>query len=112
MPAGANQPPRPPKTSGKGAPARDWSSEIRRQFARQQAQGNFYPSEAIAQGQEGEALVLMILDERGQVVAARIEQGTGFPVLDAAALRAVRALHSVPADAPRETVIPVRFRLR
>lgn len=101
-----------PKASGKPVPAKGWASEIRRQFARQQAQGNFYPAEAIAQGQEGEALVLMILDESGQVVAARIEQGSGFPLLDAAALRAVRALHSIPADAPRETVIPVRFRLR
>jgi len=54
----------------------------------------------------------MILDESGQVSAARIEQSSGQAMLDAAALRAVRALHALPADAPRETLLPVRFRLR
>lgn len=89
-----------------------WTQEIRRQFSRQQADGQFYPAEAIARGLEGEALVLMILDESGQVSAARIEQSSGQPLLDAAALRAVRALRALPADAPRETLLPVRFRLR
>ena len=53
-----------------------------------------------------------LLDERGQVSAARVEQGSGQAILDAAALRAVRSLHSLPADAPRETLLPVRFRLK
>ena len=88
-----------------------WSSEIRRQFQKQQARGDFYPREAIAQGLEGEVLVLMLLDQNGQVTAARVEQSSGEQILDAAALRAVRALHSLPGDAPRETYLPVRFRL-
>jgi protein TonB len=29
-----------------------------------------------------------------------------------AALRAVRSLRSLPADAPRDALLPVRFRLR
>ncbi len=89
-----------------------WTQEIRRQFSRQQAAGLFYPPEAIARGLEGEALVFMLLDADGQVSAARIEQSSGQPLLDAAALRAVRALRALPADAPRETLLPVRFRLR
>jgi len=88
-----------------------WQQEVRKQFKKQQDSGQFYPAEAIAQGLEGEALVLMLLDENGQVAAARIEQGSGQPILDAAALRAVRALHSLPANAPREALLPVRFRL-
>lgn len=88
-----------------------WQQEVRKQFKKQQENGQFYPAEAIAQGLEGEALVLMVLDENGQVAAARIEQGSGQPILDAAALRAVRALHSLPANAPREALLPVRFRL-
>ena len=97
----------PPKTAGN----KSWSQEIRRQFQQQQARGLFYPAEAIARGLEGEVLVLIILDESGQVSAARVEQGSGYPLLDEAALRAVRALHSLPADAPREAMQPVRFRL-
>jgi len=91
---------------------RSWQDEIRQQFRKQHERNEFYPAEAIAQGIEGEALVLLILDTGGQVSAARIEQSSGFRILDDAALRAVRALHSLPADAPRETLLPVRFRLR
>ena len=74
--------------------------------------GLFYPAEAIAQGLEGETLVLLILDESGKVSAARIEQGSGYRILDDAALQAVRSLHSLPANTPRETLLPVRFRLK
>ena len=76
------------------------------------AEGQFYPAESIARGEQGEVLVLMLLDEQGKVSAARVEQGSGYPLLDAAALRAVRSLSSLPADAPRQVVLPVRFRLR
>jgi len=89
-----------------------WTQEVRKQFNKQLADGLFYPAEAIARGLEGEVVVLMLLDERGQVSAARVEQGSGQAILDAAALRAVRSLHSLPADAPRETLLPVRFRLK
>jgi protein TonB len=74
--------------------------------------GQFYPAEAIARGFEGEVLVLIIIDESGRVTAARVEQGSGHRILDDAALRAVRSLRSLPADAPREALLPVRFRLR
>lgn len=104
-------PPRSPSTAGKpSAPA--WQQAIRQQFSKQQANGEFYPAEAIAQGLQGEVLVLMMLDEQGKVSAARVEQGCGFPILDQAALQAVRKLHTLPADTPREIVLPVRFRLR
>lgn len=89
----------------------NWQQEVRRQFRKQQESGLFYPPEAIAQGLEGEVLVLMILNDNGQVVAARVEQGSGQRLLDDAALKAVRALHALPTDAPREALLPVRFRL-
>lgn len=88
-----------------------WQREIRRQFGKQQKDGLFYPAEAIAQGLEGEVLILMLLDENGRVAAARVEQSSGQRLLDDAALRAVRALHSLPADAPQQTIVPVRFSL-
>lgn len=111
-------PPRPPATEkapvkppapGKASPS--WTDAVKKQLKKLDAAGQFYPAEAIARGEQGEVVVLLIIDEAGNVVAARVEQGSGHPLLDEAALRAVRSLRSLPADAPRETLLPVRFRL-
>lgn len=114
LPAAAPAKTTPPSKKVLTAPTgkRSWQDEIRQQFRKQHERNEFYPAEAIARGIEGEALVLLILDSGGQVSAARIEQSSGYRILDDAALRAVRALHSLPAEAPRETLLPVRFRLR
>lgn len=111
--------PRPPSkparlagSPGAAAMAGDWHAEAGRQLKELDRQGKFYPEEAISQGLEGEAIVLLILDETGNAVAARIEESCGHPILDAAALRAVRSLKSLPGSAPRKTLIPVRFILR
>jgi periplasmic protein TonB len=118
-PAKADRPPatlpkKTPAATAKPAarPAATWSEAVTQQLRQRDAEGLFYPAEAIAQGLQGEVQVLMILDPAGQVSAARVEQGSGHPILDAAALRAVRSLRSLPADAPRQVVLPVRFRLR
>jgi protein TonB len=71
-----------------------------------------YPPEAIERGLQGEALVLLFLDQSGNAIAARLESSSGHAVLDEAAVRAVRTLRSLPAGAPREALVPVRFRLR
>lgn len=115
-PATPEPPPRPPKPQ-KQAPAKSpasipWTAEVRKQLKKLDEQGLFYPREAIARGLEGEAVVLLLLDEAGNPAAARIEESSGHPILDEAALRAVRSLKSLPAAAPRETQLPVRFRLR
>lgn len=72
----------------------------------------FYPPEAIERGLEGEVLVLLFLDASGNAIAARIETSSGHPLLDQAAVRAARTLRSLPGSAPREALLPVRFRLR
>lgn len=101
--------PKPTATAGK---PRRWEDEVSKQFRKQAEQGLYYPAEAIIQGLQGEVIVLLIIGENGQVGAARIEQSSGHRLLDDAALRAVRALRSLPADAPREALLPVRFSLR
>lgn len=102
-----------PKPVKKSKPlADDWQSQIQRQFDKQHARGDFYPAAAIAQGLEGEVLVYLMLNPQGAVIAARVEKRSGHRLLDDAALKAVRALQSIPADAPRETILPVLFRLR
>lgn len=104
-------PPQPsPKNSTKVI--KSWTQEIQRQFLKQQKQGIFYPAEAIAQGLEGDVLVLIVLDHEGQVVGARIEESSGFRLLDDGALQAARALRALPAETPRETLLPIRFRLK
>jgi protein TonB len=109
-PARNEKPPPIKETSGRSR--KTWTQVVREQISSQQREGLFYPEEAIRQGLEGEALVLLMLDENGQVVAARIEESSGHPLLDDAALRAVRRLRSLPADAPMESLLPVRFRLQ
>jgi len=71
-----------------------------------------YPPEAIARGLEGQALVLLFLDASGNAVAARLETSSGHALLDEAAVRAARLLRALPDSAPREALLPVRFRLR
>lgn len=89
-----------------------WTQAVTEQLRKRDAEGLFYPAEAIDQGLQGEALVLMIIDPSGKVSAARIERSSGHATLDQAALRAIRSLRSLPADAPQEAVLPVRFSLR
>jgi len=105
-------PPKPEQREKPPVAAKTWTQAIRQQLKKLDDSGQFYPEEAIARGLEGEVLVLIIIDESGRVTAARIEQGSGHRILDDAALRAVRSLRSLPADAPREALLPVRFRLR
>ena len=114
-PAATPAKPPPPKPERREKPplaAKTWTQAVRQHLKKLDDSGQFYPEEAIARGLEGEVLVLIIIDESGAVTAARVEQGSGHRILDDAALRAVRSLRSLPADAPRETLLPVRFRLR
>lgn len=104
-------PNKPPAAAGTPAP-KTWTQAVRDHLKKLDKAGQYYPAEAIARGIEGEVHVLMIIDENGKVSAARVEQGSGHAILDEAALRAVRSLHSVPDDAPRQVVLPVRFRLK
>lgn len=112
VPAAKPAAPQKPAASGRPLAARTWTQAVREHLKKLDSAGQFYPAAAIAQGLEGEVHVLLIIDETGTVSAARVEQGSGHPLLDEAALRAVRSLRSLPADAPRQVVLPVRFRLR
>ena len=94
------------------AAAPQLSGEAARSAAEQLQRELPYPPEAIERGLQGEALVLLFLDPSGNVIAARLESSSGHALLDDAAVRAARTLHALPASAPREALLPVRFRLR
>lgn len=102
------KPPAPRRPTRSGFTATDVAAQASRQIAEQL----YYPPEAIARGLEGEVLVMLFLDEAGNALAARIERGSGHALLDEAAVRAARAVRSLPATAPQEVLLPVRFRLR
>jgi len=75
-----------------------------------------YPGEAIREHHEGTAVVLVALDEKGQVTDATIEASSGFPELDASAIEAARGWKYSPAYAagvPKKSVsrVPVMFSL-
>ena len=113
-----DRPPEKPAKAEKKPPEqtasapKTWTQAVRQQLKKLHEEGRFYPEEARRNGIEGTALVFMLIDPSGKVVAARIEESSDYTILDEAALRAGRSLHSLPADAPQETVLPVRFRLR
>ena len=111
-PATKATPPKPSPPSKTDPRGPNWVRQVREHLQKLDQQGLFYPRESIALGEQGEVLVLLILNNEGQVVGSRIEQGSGYPRLDEAALRAVRSLRGLSEDAPRETLIPVRFRLK
>lgn len=87
-----------------GAAARHANEQITREL--------LYPPEAIARGLQGEALVLLFLDASGNAIAARLEASSGHALLDEAAVHAARTLRALPASAPREALLPVRFKLQ
>ena len=70
----------------------------------------FYPREAIEKGLEGEAIVMLWLDDNGQLLDAQIAKSSGYTILDLAALRAVRAAPRF-APGPQEILFPVTFTL-
>lgn len=86
-----------------GSAARSAFSQLARQ--------PLYPLEAATLGLQGEVLLLLFLDANGNVQAARVERSSGQPLLDQAAVGAARQLKALPEGAPREAILPVRFKL-
>jgi protein TonB len=70
----------------------------------------FYPPDAIAQGLEGDVILLLTLAPNGQLASAEIARSSGHALLDQAALDAARHISMLPGN-PRQTLFPVKFRL-
>lgn len=75
-----------------------------------------YPALARRRDQEGEVLLRLDLDARGQITEARVLVSSGFPLLDQAALSAGRGWQLLPALLNGVAVasyvqVPVQFRL-
>jgi TonB family protein len=71
----------------------------------------FYPPAAIARGIQGETILLLRYKADGSLLDAKVAHSSGHPILDEAALRAVRATPRIN-DGTREVLFPVSFALQ
>lgn len=71
-----------------------------------------FPPEALERGLEGEVTLLVELGEGGRILDATVASGSGYKILDDAAIRAVLKLGTLgPASANKSILLPVRFRI-
>jgi periplasmic protein TonB len=77
-----------------------------------------YPAEARVHDERGVARVAFRIDHDGRIVASRIVQSSGFPVLDAESLEMLARAQPMPRppaalpDTELSFVVPVRFNIR
>ncbi|MBC8351171.1 MAG: energy transducer TonB [Planctomycetes bacterium] len=76
-----------------------------------------YPSVAIQNSWEGTVLLRVYINVEGDVSEIQVARSSGYPVLDGAAVNAVRRWSGTPAmldgrAAPTIELLPVRFKLR
>lgn len=71
-----------------------------------------YPAQARRERQEGVVFVAVEIDSDGKPVDVALERTSGFPLLDAAALRGVRRWRFEPASSgTSHAEVPIRFSL-
>jgi protein TonB len=70
-----------------------------------------YPRQARREGQEGAVTLRFSVDESGRVLAAEMVSPTPWPLLNNAALRAVRERWRFRPGAPRLYEVAIRFEL-
>ncbi len=76
-----------------------------------------YPAALRQRGEGGNVMVWLLIDERGEVMSARVKRPSGKPALDAGALRVTSSMHFSPGLDGREPVkvwvaLPVIFLTR
>lgn len=71
----------------------------------------FYPQSAVAQGLQGDVVLLLALDSKGGIQAIEIAKSSGHALLDQAAIDAARHIGALPGN-PHQTLLPVSFRLQ
>ncbi len=71
----------------------------------------FYPPDAIARGLEGEVILLLTMNDSGQLSSVDIARSSGHALLDRAAQDAARQLGNLPGSG-RQMLFPVSFRLQ
>lgn len=121
-PLEAALPPRPAAAVGHGDtttdPATDASSDIREAYPLYSRNPPpAYPRKARRRGYEGVVALAVLVGRDGRVKTLRVERGSGYRLLDRAALRAVRGWRFQPGSENGRQVemwveVPIRFRLQ
>lgn len=75
-----------------------------------------YPALAIQRGWQGTVLLRLSITKTGSITKVEVARSSGYPILDAAAVNAVRRWHAKPARHDGEPVatvevLPVQFKL-
>jgi protein TonB len=70
-----------------------------------------YPAEAARAGEEGTVIVRFTVDANGRVAAAEASTPSEWPVLNHAAVRAVRDTWRFPSGPPRNYEVSIQFQL-
>jgi TonB family protein len=110
-----NKPPAPPPTAA-GAPDADGAYRVGGPIAQARRLGNAeYPAEAKAAGVEGVVILEILVNEEGQVSAAKVLRSV--PLLDEAALQAAREWRYAPTlvngkPVPIKMTVTVNFTRR
>lgn len=102
----------PPHQGYEAAPApRQLQGESLRRAQASLSSHLYYPPDAVAQGLEGEVVLLLTLTDAGQLATVDIARSSGHALLDQAALDAARRIGRLPGS-QRQMLFPVRFRLQ
>lgn len=103
----------PPADFQAGAASDQWEARLMARLERYR----YYPAAARSRRQQGTAWVRASIDREGRLLALRLEQSSGQPMLDDAALQTFRRAQPLPPipdqlKAPQELVVPVEYYLR
>lgn len=96
----------------RSVPAEEMSPNDLRETLGRLSETILFPPEALERGLEGEVTLLVELGDGGRILDATIASGSGYKILDDAAIRAVLKLGTLgPSSANKSIVLPVRFRI-
>ncbi len=71
-----------------------------------------YPEEAVSQQLEGEVIIVVKVNEKGNITDAKLEKSSGYNILDRSALSGVKKwILNIENIKARQFLIPVQFKL-
>lgn len=89
-----------------------FNSDVLQQNRREIYNSIVYPRMARKMGWQGQVQILVTVAADGSVINAAVASGSGYSVLDQAALRGVKAHRFTPGEKTESIVLNFRFRLK
>ena len=103
------------KTGGPTGPS-DLTSRYLSQVLQIISKQKFYPKVSLLNEEAGTVEARLTLDANGSLISAEIKKSSGFPNLDAAALKTIQSIANFPAPpsslgSPLKLSVPIRYEL-